>query len=655
MCPSPIICLVDPLLLAYVLYSSRGTNIFFYRTKHFTSNNNNNNGHCDDEKKISPSKNSKLVTKTSQPSFVSKNHSRSNSFHKKNTLRRTKSTFLSSSNNTNNTNNVLLNFKFDSLNLNKNGLKFSLARQQQNANKNSLDDLASVDVDDLDDYCVPTPLGKKNNVNALNDISDIGSPCRDEISSPLQRRPVRRPVRRIHSMYYNPNELNSNNSISKGAKSTTTTPIDDEFMVEDSYLKKSQILTFYIKSDTIPRITVNTLVELLDGNFKQYFDKIHIVDCRFEYEYQGGHINGSMNINSQQQLEETFLNHYVANSGGQESSCLEQNIRTLMVFHCEFSSYRGPHMALHLRKCDRIINKENYPYLNFPNIVVLEGGYKSFFNLHASRCFPQCYVEMNDAKFKLTCEIKMDKFREDHKKTLTKASSFHFGSTSNNSSINSNSTNQLMPSLTSKSTASLTFTDSTSNPCASPTINNNTSLTTNLASTPSISNSTRKILNRHRRHNTLVTNNVFSSFETNRLLINEKTAEEEIAEDGSTMATSSFSSFSSSIQTSFKFPLKGELSTQPAFQRRLSECTNSESLLQKSFADILEEKNKKLSPSEYDEDDEYNDDSNKLFSKYPETSDSESETEVTSFHLLANKNSLSNIDLCIDSPTIRRK
>ncbi|KAH3782729.1 hypothetical protein DPMN_160648 [Dreissena polymorpha] len=36
----------------------------------------------------------------------------------------------------------------------------------------------------------------------------------------------------------------------------------------------------------------------------------------------------------------------------------------------------------HLRSEDRAINSDVYPRLNFPEIYLLEGGYKAFFNAH---------------------------------------------------------------------------------------------------------------------------------------------------------------------------------------------------------------------------------------------------------------------------------
>ena len=54
----------------------------------------------------------------------------------------------------------------------------------------------------------------------------------------------------------------------------------------------------------------------------------------------------------------------------------------VLIFHCEFSSERGPKMYRFLREQDRELNKDSYPKLNYPEVYVLEGGYKAFYEKH---------------------------------------------------------------------------------------------------------------------------------------------------------------------------------------------------------------------------------------------------------------------------------
>lgn len=81
--------------------------------------------------------------------------------------------------------------------------------------------------------------------------------------------------------------------------------------------------------ESLPRITKETMVDILDGKYDQSFDRCIIVDCRFEYEYKGGHIDGAINVNSKDELATQLF----------ETSPVE---RALLVFHCEYSAHRAP-------------------------------------------------------------------------------------------------------------------------------------------------------------------------------------------------------------------------------------------------------------------------------------------------------------------------
>jgi M-phase inducer tyrosine phosphatase len=96
---------------------------------------------------------------------------------------------------------------------------------------------------------------------------------------------------------------------------------------------ENAILPFFMnKDDPLRRINRATLIEVLDGQYKEHYDDYVIVDCRFEYEYEGGHISGAININSLDVLEETFFNDET------------QDKRRLIIFHCEYSAHRAPRM-----------------------------------------------------------------------------------------------------------------------------------------------------------------------------------------------------------------------------------------------------------------------------------------------------------------------
>jgi rhodanese-related sulfurtransferase len=137
--------------------------------------------------------------------------------------------------------------------------------------------------------------------------------------------------------------------------------------------------------DSFRRISPDTLVALARGDFHDRIDAFHIVDCRFPYEFEGGHIAAAQNITSGQSLEERFFANVPAHSH-----------RTAIIFHCEYSAQRAPQMARHMRCHDRNVNAMAYPNLHYPHIYILKGGYREFYATHMVRgpaclpSFPPC-------------------------------------------------------------------------------------------------------------------------------------------------------------------------------------------------------------------------------------------------------------------------
>lgn len=134
------------------------------------------------------------------------------------------------------------------------------------------------------------------------------------------------------------------------------------------------------------RNRIAQLVDVLNGQFDEHIDECVIIDSRYPYEYDGGHISTALNIYTREKLyEEMFIQKLHAKAGGVHKfgasyscSCLtalsendkaaaeaaataapsqsqetgahstvnaansSNNKRTIIVFHCEFSSERGP-------------------------------------------------------------------------------------------------------------------------------------------------------------------------------------------------------------------------------------------------------------------------------------------------------------------------
>ena len=89
-----------------------------------------------------------------------------------------------------------------------------------------------------------------------------------------------------------------------------------------------------------------------------------IIDARYPYEFEGGHISGAKNIFRTEDITSYFF----------EKATINPEKKKAFIFHCEFSSERGPAMLKHLRQLDRKINE--YPKLNYPEIYLLKDGYK---------------------------------------------------------------------------------------------------------------------------------------------------------------------------------------------------------------------------------------------------------------------------------------
>jgi rhodanese-related sulfurtransferase len=97
-----------------------------------------------------------------------------------------------------------------------------------------------------------------------------------------------------------------------------------------------------------------------------------LIDCRYPFEYQGGHIKSAQNITTVDVIEKMFFKY-------------PQSKKIVIVFHCEYSIQRAPQMyflltrCLHFRSTDRNMNQLDYPKLFYPDIYILKGGYREFF------------------------------------------------------------------------------------------------------------------------------------------------------------------------------------------------------------------------------------------------------------------------------------
>ncbi|KAI0070358.1 hypothetical protein K474DRAFT_1608847 [Panus rudis PR-1116 ss-1] len=165
-----------------------------------------------------------------------------------------------------------------------------------------------------------------------------------------------------------------------------------------------------VKEDGLMRITPKTLNDLLDGVYSSQIVDYTIIDCRFDYEYNGGHIPGAININTTAGVEEFLLGNAVSKPVPSTSG--DPMKKNVLVFHCEFSAKRAPTFAKHLRSKDRALNNHLYPKIHYPEVYILEGGYCAYYKASSTRCQPQGYVQMDDPKYAASRREDLDHFRK---------------------------------------------------------------------------------------------------------------------------------------------------------------------------------------------------------------------------------------------------
>ncbi|CAL2039252.1 unnamed protein product [Caenorhabditis brenneri] len=118
------------------------------------------------------------------------------------------------------------------------------------------------------------------------------------------------------------------------------------------------------------RIEASVLMDLLHNHSEDAFNmKYVLVDCRYPYEFNGGHIKHAINFHDRETVNRLFFD--------ENKTPKHQKIP---IFYCEFSQKRAPKMADALRVFDRNTNELNYPHCSFAEMYVLDKGYRNFFD-----------------------------------------------------------------------------------------------------------------------------------------------------------------------------------------------------------------------------------------------------------------------------------
>ncbi|NXR23663.1 MPIP1 phosphatase, partial [Cinclus mexicanus] len=189
---------------------------------------------------------------------------------------------------------------------------------------------------------------------------------------------------------FNPTVLNLSFALSREAEGAIESILDsDQRDLIGDFSKSYLFDTVDGKHQDLKYIDSEMIVSVLTGKFESFIKQCVIIDCRYPYEYEGGHIKGAINLHMEEEVENFLLKKPIQPS---------ENKRVIVVFHCEFSSERGPRMCRFVREQDRLNNE--YPNLHYPELYVLKGGYKDFFSRCQSFCEPQSYRPMHHKDFK---------------------------------------------------------------------------------------------------------------------------------------------------------------------------------------------------------------------------------------------------------------
>uniref|UniRef100_A0A8R1TVT4 protein-tyrosine-phosphatase n=1 Tax=Onchocerca volvulus TaxID=6282 RepID=A0A8R1TVT4_ONCVO len=172
-------------------------------------------------------------------------------------------------------------------------------------------------------------------------------------------------------------------------KKSGSTPFFLEVQYELDIIKNPDV-----PSSAFACISAKTLAELLMSmTMEQFLQRFILIDCRYPFEFLGGHIRGAYNLFDPAAVEAAFYPNNIEQRA--------QLMTKKLIFYCEFSQKRAPSIAYELRALDRKLNVGRYPMVDYPEMYLLQYGYSSFYlryNEVPNLLEPNGYVKMNDTE-----------------------------------------------------------------------------------------------------------------------------------------------------------------------------------------------------------------------------------------------------------------
>lgn len=125
------------------------------------------------------------------------------------------------------------------------------------------------------------------------------------------------------------------------------------------------------KYEMVDRISCDVVAQIIQGHGPAHlYSRVVIFDCRFPFEFEGGHLPGAINITGDDDIAAVkwlFGADEATTKPELPQLLAKLDLFTrpdvLLIFHCEFSQQRGPRLCRMLRDVDRKLNEARYPDL----------------------------------------------------------------------------------------------------------------------------------------------------------------------------------------------------------------------------------------------------------------------------------------------------
>ncbi|XP_054059653.1 M-phase inducer phosphatase 2 isoform X2 [Rissa tridactyla] len=206
------------------------------------------------------------------------------------------------------------------------------------------------------------------------------SKCRQLFRSPSMPSSVIRPIlKRIDRPQDRDTPVKT-----KRRRSVAGTPSEEAAAEPKAWLLRSRSFSH----EEIENLLANDHQELIGDFSKAYL--LQTVEGKHQDLKYISPETGAVNLPMEQDVEDFLLKKPIVP--------FDASKRVIVIFHCEFSSERGPRMCRFVREKDRACNE--YPHLHYPELYVLKGGYREFFPQYQTHCEPQDYRPMHHEDFK---------------------------------------------------------------------------------------------------------------------------------------------------------------------------------------------------------------------------------------------------------------